>query len=868
MRKARIRTMRSTALVAVACALLVACGGDDDDGDGSGTPVPTPTNVPTSAMPTPTGSAGVPTPTRTPIEGAAVRGVLVVDGSVRAGESDALAAAPELTFAGPRFDRSLSFADWTLECDDAVGEPISGTTDGSGRFEIGDVPAGECRLLVTKTVSGNLMSLVVPITVGDDGAQVEAEVSWGQVRATSIYTIDGRRFRKVATNGSSYLVVADGQIVEIADFARRLVDEDGDGFLEAPDCGGAVWQCSDFGECGEGRTCSCTASCPFCDDCGPPVCVARGPYNPYNCNDDGSCAQPGDECVCASSAPDSTDCPQQVCVPSCAPVEIDSVRVFGPQTLVVGQQGSFGATAALSDGTALDVTGLADWSSSDDEILEIGAWGVAQGLTAGSASVTASLEAVTSDPFPVSVTPRPALQNIYIQNFDCYPLPLGGPLGVPEPWLVDFAPAYCENVIEIGTSRQYQALGEFAGGFYDDITDEVEWSAMPSSVGTIDGDGVFTAAGEGTAAITASLDGVTSDPAEIRVVTERSVVAITIYADSYYYYPDFLAAEVEPCFEFGCPGALTLLIGDETRFYATARYDIGGWEDVTDQVEWIADSNGVVEFDGEVAGVLHAVGEGQGSVRATLDEIESNPYGVNVVAEATLQHLEIYQEGENSADRVIESGGEAYFHAQGYYDVGFGRDATDDVTWRSSDESVARFDEPGVLLGLQAGSVAVWAELAGVRSQTLYMEVFEQSDIDFCDIENVNRGTWTDGFNRVYLESDCAEYSQPDIVEIRFTVTETERPGGIFDPCLDLYAFRLDGGGETFVRTIREEGCGEPFLPAGAPELDDAQLRYQLLAFWDLKDNSGNAVPPGEYRIKGRFYLYYDPVVTIDISVD
>ncbi len=868
MMKSRTEWLRMATVVGALCLGLAACGDDDDDG-GDPTPVATVTVTVGPGTPTHTPSHPVATPTRTPIEGAAVRGVLVVDASVRAGESDALAGAPELTFAGSRFDRSLSFADWSLECDGGSVGSASGTTDEDGRFEIGDVPPGDCTLLVTKTVAGNLMSFAVPFTVGDDGAAVEAEVSWGQVRVTSVYSLEGREFRKVSVGHRSFVVVSDGRVVEIADYSRRLVDSDDDGFLEVAGCGEAVWQCPDFGDCGADRVCSCTASCPFCDDCGPPVCVVPGPYNPYSCNEDGSCAQPGDRCVCAPTAPATADCTQQVCVPSCEPVEIESIRVYGQEELVAGQQASFGASAVMSDGAHVDITGLADWESSDDEVLEIGAWGAARGLTVGNADVTAGLDGIVSEPISVGVVARPTLRAIYIQNFDCYPRPFFGPgpfpEPFPEPWLVDFAPPPCTDVIEVGTTRQYQAMGEFANGYYEDITDEVAWSATPSSVGTIEA-GLFSGSGAGTATISASLGDIESDTREIQVVTERSVADISIYPESQYYLDFPVVADIEPCFDFICPGQLTVLVDDELQFRATARYDIGGWEDVTDQVDWSTDVAGVLQYDD--GGSFDAVGEGQTSVRATLGEVESHPYGIRVVAEATLQGLEVYQEGANAGDRVIEAGGEAYFHAQGYYDVGFGRDATDDVDWQTSDESVARFDQPGVLLGLAAGSVAVWAELDGVRSRTLYMEVFEQTDIEFCDVENVNRGTWTDGFNRVYLESDCADYSQPDIVQIRFTVTETERPGGIFDPCLDLYAFRVDNGVETFVRTIREEGCGEPFLAAGAPEFDDAQLRYQLQAFWDLKDDGGSAVAAGTYRIKGRFYLYYDPVVTIDIQVD
>jgi hypothetical protein len=143
------------------------------------------------------------------------------------------------------------------------------------------------------------------------------------------------------------------------------------------------------------------------------------------------------------------------------------------------------------------------------------------------------------------------------------------------------------------------------------------------------------------------------------------------------------------------------------------------------------------------------------------------------------------------------------------------------------------------------------------------LEVYETSTLDYCDPEHINRGLWSDYFNRVTLESDCGTYSQPSVVNLRYTVTEVQPHGGIFDPCLDLYVYR----GRERVRTIREEGCGDPFLAAGAPSRDAEVLKYQLRAFWDLKAEDGSPVPPGRYTIYGRFYLYYDPVVSIDVIV-
>jgi hypothetical protein len=420
-------------------------------------------------------------------------------------------------------------------------------------------------------------------------------------------------------------------------------------------------------------------------------------------------------------------------------------------------------------------------------------------------------------------------------------------------------PPNCQQVVRIGGTLQFRALGQFDTGYYDDITDEVTWAVDPAAVGTVDA-GVFTGAAAGLANLTATLGSVTSDAQPITVVEKASVVALTVYPGSYaYQYVDggpVRPGDAAPCFE--CGYFLTLLIGDHVQFSATAHYDTGEWEDVSSRVTWRSSDAAVMTVDAGGTGV--AAGAGDVTVDATLEGVTSTPVSLRVVAEATLQNLYIYMDG---TDRAIASGDQAVFHAVGFYDVGFDRSVSDQVTWHSSDETVGGFDSAGVFTGRSAGNVTVWAELDGAVSQSLPLEVFATSELAYCDPASINRGTWSDDFNRVTLESDCATYTAPDIVELRFTVTETQRPGGIFDPCLDLYAYQ----GEQLVRTIRQEGCGDPFLAPGAPERDEAAVKYQLKAFWDLKDGNGATVAPGEYEIRGVFYLYYDPVVTLPITV-
>jgi hypothetical protein len=820
------------------------------------------------------------TPSPTPPLAGIVSGLLVVSRDVTANAGDALGLPPTQPQLDASFDRALSYADWFVD-----GSERRGVTSSDGRFLIEGLAPGRQSLVVHKSLHGNLVSLRVPFTVGDDGsAQVVAEMSWGQVRSSSLYTRSGTLFREVHGPSGSRLVTQGGRVTEIADPSRSFVDPDGDGHFQLDSCIDQLWRCDAPGQrdgCGPDRFCSCTASCPFCEDCGPGVCVPLSsglPYvcneagvcklPPYRCNEDGGCAQPSDRCVCVSSCPECDDCALNVCVPDCTPVEITGLSIAtGPTQLILGQRASFSATARLSDGTTIDVTHVVDWSSSNATVAVVDSWGTLTALAIGSTAVSAKLGDLASAPWPIEVVERPSLRRIHLQNVSCF-YPLGRPqtdlvappILVPPPASEILPIPYCRQVVRVGTTIQFLALGEFENGHFEDISDEVDWQVAPSEVGDV-ARGMFTARQAGDAILTASLDGITSEGSTIRVVTEPTLVALSIYASNNGFAvidsrlgPD--GSRPEPCFE--CGYTLPVLRGDQLRFHATAEYDTGEWSDVTAEVTWRSSDGGVATID--IDGVMTAVDAGDAAIDAVLGEVASNPVSVRVVNEATLQSIYVYQEG---TDRVVAKGDQRFFRATGIYDIGFSRDVTGEVVWRSSDENVGKFDSPGVFTGGSAGLAQVWAELAGRQSDRVSVEVYETSEIDYCDSNRVNRGVWSDHFNRVVLESDCRQYTQPAVVTLRYTVTETQPHGGIFDPCLDLYVFQ----GNRRIRTLREEGCGDPFVPAAAPGRDEAALKYQLRAFWDLKDESGNPVAPGTYTIHGRFYLYYDPVVSIDIVV-
>ncbi len=800
-----------------------------------------------------------------------VSGLVVLGRSIAASSGDALGAPPAGWASGAEsaaFDRAVAHADWTV----TERPDMRGVTSADGSFELAGLPPGRYTLALTKTLDGNFVPVSIPFTVPASGeATVVAELELGLLRTVLRFTEDGQAVTEVLGPYGTRVLTRDGVITELGDHSRTYQDADGDGRFEQPDCSVASWLCGPGNVCTDGRLCACVASCPFCEDCPLTACVPVSGTPPYACAPDHTCKQPGERCVCVASCPECDDCAAEMCTNGCEPVEITSLTISAlPLELVVGRETRAAAIAAFSDGSSMDVTHLAQWHSADPSVASVDSWGRVSARAVGVTEITATLGGLAAVPVPLIVVERPALQRITVENAACAcgPVPNlpaeGGAL--PPPCLLDdgvradlLPVPMCTGVVEIGRSVPLRAIGAFADGSHDDLTAVVEWAVTPTSVGRIDA-GAFTALEPGTARISASLGSIVSDAIEIRVVAEGTVVALSIYPDAWSYTAvaggPIADAAGAPCFE--CDSALSVLRGDTVQFRATAHYDTGEWREVTAAVTWRSSATDVAAVD--AAGQMQAMQAGTAVVDATLDGVVSNPVTVRVVDHATLQTLSVHMEG---TDRVVAIADQRFFRATGQYDVGFGSDVTEEATWRTSDDRIGTIDARGVFVGVRAGVVQVWAELDGQQSARISLEVYATSELAYCDPLQVNRTVWQDAFNRVVLESDCASYVPPQQVELRYTVTETQPHGGIFDPCLDLYVYQ----GDRRVRTIREEGCGDPFIAAGAPGRDEAVLKYQLRAVWDLKDDSGMPVAPGTYAVYGRFYLYYDPVVRLDVRV-
>jgi len=168
-------------------------------------------------------------------------------------------------------------------------------------------------------------------------------------------------------------------------------------------------------------------------------------------------------------------------------------------SIEVGSTQQFTATGTYEDESTADITSEVTWVSSNTSVATIEA-GLATGLSEGTTDITANSNGKESNTATLTVTAPPDLVSIAV--------------------LPDVAS------IEVGSTQQFTATGNYSDGSTKDITSDVIWVSSNTEVATIEA-GLATGESVGTAYITADLDGVTSKQA-VLTVTPTTIKTILI----------------------------------------------------------------------------------------------------------------------------------------------------------------------------------------------------------------------------------------------------------------------------------------------------------------------------------------------------
>ncbi|HEX6803428.1 MAG TPA: Ig-like domain-containing protein [Terriglobales bacterium] len=341
---------------------------------------------------------------------------------------------------------------------------------------------------------------------------------------------------------------------------------------------------------------------------------------------------------------------------------VSSIQV-APQSMSIGAGATqqFKATAQMSDGSTKDVTTSVQWNSSDSTIASISTIGMATGSNSGTVTITALSGTLKSS---ASLTVTSAAAN-----------------------LTSIAISPAASSIAVHTSQQFTATGTYSDGSSADLTSLVTWASSSTGVATIDASGLASALNTGSTNISASLGGVSQSTS--LTITAPTIVSIAV-----------------------TPVGLTLGIGINQQFVATATYSDGSSADLTSAVTWGTSASSVASINS--SGLTTTVAAGQTTITARLGGF-SDSTTLTVVA-AHLVSIAV-----NPAVQTIAAGTTLQFTAIGSFDDG-STQLLQSVTWSAAPTSVASVDATGMVSGVGTGTATITAtsgSVSGTASLTV-----------------------------------------------------------------------------------------------------------------------------------------------------
>lgn len=334
--------------------------------------------------------------------------------------------------------------------------------------------------------------------------------------------------------------------------------------------------------------------------------------------------------------------------------------VVTPITTVVGINGNvqFTATGIFSDNSTQDLTSQAVWISSNATYAVISASGLANGLSAGTTTITASVNGVSGSATLKVTTAQ--LQFITITP--------SNPIVPPH------------------SRIQLTAIGTFSDGSQLPLSG-VSWHTSSARYAMVNGNGVLRTKKSANHVVTvyASLNGITGQTGVI--ITSMTVQSLAIN-----------------------PSAPTIAQGTTQQFSLIGTFSDGVTTvDLTASARWQTSNyaDAVINRQGLATGVA------AGTVTITATYSGSPATATLTVSNATVQSITV-----TPASPTIALGGMQPFAASGLFSDGSTQDITNVVTWSSSTPTVAVINAAGVASGASHGQTSINAAFQNITGST------------------------------------------------------------------------------------------------------------------------------------------------------
>jgi len=421
---------------------------------------------------------------------------------------------------------------------------------------------------------------------------------------------------------------------------------------------------------------------------------------------------------------------------------LQSIQVApsGP-TIALGENQQFTATGLYSDGSTKDLTGSADWASSNSGIATLSGSGFATSRGAGSATISATLSGVTgygtltvTKAILVSITVTPANPDLLLGTLQQFTatgtfsdqsmqditgsvtwassntsvasirsggLAAGLTLGsliisassgsISGSTTVNVGPAALSSIrirpengkIAQFTSQSFQAIGTYTDGALHNVTTKVSWTSSDTSVAKISSGGLAKSLAPGTTTITATIGSISASTT--LEVTDATIVSVSVM-----------------------PSGKTIFLGTKLPFTAVGLFSDNTTQVITIDSKWRSNNRAVATVPG---GTAVAVGPGTADISATFELVSGSvPL---YVSSATIASISV-----TPATALLTPGTSVGCVATGTFSDGSTQVITDFVKWNSSAPTVASVGPEGEVTARSGGSAIIGAQFDSVTGDS------------------------------------------------------------------------------------------------------------------------------------------------------
>ena len=323
----------------------------------------------------------------------------------------------------------------------------------------------------------------------------------------------------------------------------------------------------------------------------------------------------------------------------------------------------------FSDGTSQDLSLTANWQSSNPAIATIDQTGLATGVSAGSVVFTGSFGGLTASTIGYQVLPSS---------------------------LISLTLTADSPAAAVGYSQTPKAIGTYSDGTTHDLTGLTTWTSSDPDNYPINSNGLAFCKAPTTAQMTGTVAGFSA-------IINLACFQVTVGSmDVEPGVPSFALGTTQAMFVNG-----TFINGLAPAYYPTV--------DLTKIAVWRSEDPTVLTIDAK--GIAKAGKVGTTKVTATFNGVTGESTDVTVTT-ATLTKLQIVPVADSISGPIFQAVQVAAFTgkhlaAYGAFSDGSYQDITRDVTWNTTDNTIASVDTTGYVIGMKPGQVEVTATMAG-----------------------------------------------------------------------------------------------------------------------------------------------------------